>query len=333
MTRPTIAIVGLGQVGASIGLALRRANQEEFDLIGHDRNFGRAKDVRKQGAVSKLDWNLVKACEKADMVIIATPLEGVREALEMTANHLKEGCVVMDTANLKGPVMGWARAYLPDSVSFVGTNPIISSLAGQEAKAATPDLFQNALWCMFPASNATPEAVKMVSDMIHLLGARPYFLDPFEHDGLAAGTEHLPFVLSAALLRMTFGAAAWKELRRTAGAVYESSTLLPSTDASFYRDVLLHNRDNVLRWLGLYVEELRSFKELIASGDAEALAKAFDKAIDARILWLEQRKEGYPEAVGENLELPTIGSFLDNFMGFGALRRPKKEEGEKRSKS
>lgn len=325
MTRPTIAIVGLGLVGTSIGLALRQAKQDELDLIGHDKDFGRARDVRKLGAVNKLDWNLVGACEKADMVIIATPLEGVRETLEATANHLKEGCVVMDTASLKGSVMGWAEAYLPDSVSFIGTNPIIFP-DGRGAEAATPDLFREALWCTFPAANATPEAVKMVSDLIQLLGARTYFLDALEHDGLVAGMEHLPFVLSAALLRMTFGAATWRELRRVAGRAYESTTLLPSNDAGFYRDLVLHNRDNVLRWLGLYVDELLSFRELVAAGEAEALFGAFDKAIDARILWLEQRKEGYPEAVGEEVELPTMSSFLDNFLGFGALRRPKKEK-------
>lgn len=328
MTRPTITIVGLGLVGTSIGLALRQAKQDEFDLIGHDKDFGRARDVRKRGAVNKLDWNLVGACEKADMIIVATPLEGVRETLEVTAKHLKEGCVVMDTANLKGPVMGWAKTYLPDSVSFIGTNPIVSP-AGQGVEAATPDLFQNALWCMFPAANATPGAVKMVSDMIQLLGARPFFLDPFEHDGLVAGVEHLPLVLSAALLRITCGQVTWQELRRVAGVAYESATELPSTDAGFYRDILLHNRDNVLRWLDLYVEEMRFFKELIASSDAGVLARVFDKAIDARILWLAQRKEGYPEEVREDMELPTMGSFLSNFLGFGALRRAQREKGGK----
>lgn len=328
MTRPTITIVGLGLVGTSIGLALRREKQDEFDIIGHDKDFSQARGVRKRGAVNKLDWNLINACEKADMVIIATPLEGVRETLEVTADYLKERCVVIDTANLKKPVMGWAKAHLPDSVSFIGTDPIISP-DGQGAEAATPDLFQDALWCLCPATNAASEAVKLVSDMIHLLGAKPYFLDPFEHDGLVAGVEHLPLVLSAALLWMTFGATTWKELRKVTGAPYETATLLPSNDARFYRDIFLHNRENVLRWLDLYANELHSFKELIAAGDAEALTEAFDKAVDARILWLEQRKEGYPDIVTEKPEFPTMGGFLSSFLGVGALRRSKQDKRRK----
>ena len=327
MARPTITIVGLGLVGTSVGLALSRERQDEFDIIGHDKDFGRARQVRKQGAVNKLDWNLISACEKADMIIIATPLDGVRETLQLTGDYLSTGCVVIDTANLKGPVMGWAEEYLPDSVSFVGTNPIISPVA-QGVEAATPDLFQNALWCVFPAANATPEAVKLVADMIHLLGAKPYFLDPSEHDGLAAGIEHVPSVLSAALLRMTFGSDVWKEMRKLAGTSYETTTLLPTYEAGFYRDIFLHNRDNVLRWLDSYVEELRSLRELIAAGDAEELAEAFDKAVDARILWLEQRKEGYPDIVVEKPELPTMGGFVGNLLGLGAFRRPKR--GKKR---
>lgn len=323
MTRPTIAIIGLGLVGTSIGLALRREKPDEFDIIGHDRNFGRARSVRKRGAVNKLDWNLINACEKADMVIIATPLEGVRETLEVTAGYLKEGCVVIDTASLKGQVMDWAKAHLPDSLSFIGSDPIISP-DSQGVEAATPDLFQGALWCLCPATNATPEAVKLVSDMIYLLGAKPYFLDPWEHDGLMAGVGHLPLVLSAALLRMTFGAEIWRELRKVIGASYEAVTSLPSNDARFYRDIFIHNRDNVLRWLDLYVEELRSFKELIATGDAEALTEAFDKAVDAHILWREQRKDGYPDIATERPELPSMGGFLGGFLGLGALRRSRR---------
>ena len=332
MTRPTITIVGLGLVGTSIGLALRREKQDEFDIIGHDRNYGRARDVRKRGAVNKLDWNLISACEKADMVIIATPLEGVRETLELTADYLSEGCVVIDTANLKGPVMGWAEAHLPDSVSFIGTNPIIFA-DRQDVEAATPDLFQNALWCVFPAPNATPEAIKLVSDMIYLLGAKPYFLDPLEHDGLMAGVEHLPLVLSAALLRMTFGATTWQELRKVTGSAYESGTLLPSYDANYYRGIFLHNRDNVLRWLDLYVEELRSVRDIVSAGDGEALAEAFNEAVDARILWLEQRKEGYPDLTVEKPELPTMGGFLGGFLGLGAFKRsPEKKKRKGRSR-
>lgn len=329
MTRPTITIVGLGLVGTSIGLGLRREKEEEFDLIGHDRDFGKARDVRKRGAVNKLDWNLISACEKADMVVIATPLEGVRTTLELAAEYLKEGCVVIDTANLKGPVMSWAEEHLPDSVSFVGTDPIVAP-SGQGAEAADPDLFQDALWCMCPSPRAAPEAVKLVSDMIYLLGAKPYFLDPFEHDGLVGGVEHLPMVLSAALLRLTFGATTWQELRKVTGSPYESVTLLPSTDANFYRDILLHNRDNVLRWLDLYVEELHAIKGLVAASDPEALAEAFDQAVDARILWLEQRKEGYPDLAMEKTEIPTMGGFMGNLLGLGALRRSPEDRKKKK---
>jgi prephenate dehydrogenase len=320
MTRPTVTIVGLGLVGTSIGLALRREKQDEFDIIGHDKDFGRARGVRKRGAVNKLDWNLINACEKADLVIIAAPLDGVRETLEVAADYLKKGCVVMDTANLKGPVMEWAGAYLPDSVSFIGTDPIILP-EGHGVEAATPDLFQDALWCMCPATGATEEAVKLISDMICLLGAKPYFLGPFEHDGLIAGVGHLPLVLSAALLRVTYGATTWKELRKVTGAPYEATTLLPSNDKLFYRDIFLHNRDNVLRWLDLYVEEVHALKELVAAGDAEALSEAFDKAIDARILWLEQRKEGYPDMATDRPEFPSMSGFLSNLLGLGAFRR------------
>jgi len=332
MALPTITIVGLGLVGTSIGLALRQEKADEFDIIGHDRDFGQARAVRKLGAVNKLDWNLVNACEQADMVIVATPLTGVRETLQAIGPYLKAGSVVIDTANLKGPVMDWASQYLPESVSFVGTNPFISP-AGQGPDAASAELFRGALWCVAPGATAAEEAVKLVNDMIYLLGARPYFLDPCEHDGLVASVEHLPLLLSTALLRLTFSAPTWKELRKTTGAVFENSTALPTTDADTYRDIMVFNRDNVVRWLDLFLQEMQHLRELITGDDQEALREAFDKAVDARILWLEQRKEGYPDAVTEKAEMPTMGSFLGGFLGIGGLRRsPDEKEKPKKSR-
>ena len=116
-------IVGLGLVGSSIGLALKGTGAE-FEIVGHDKDGNAAKRAYKSGCVDRTEWNLINACDGADLIVISTPLAGVESTLAAIAQDLKAGAVVTDTARLKVPVLNWARESLPDTVHFVGGHPI-----------------------------------------------------------------------------------------------------------------------------------------------------------------------------------------------------------------
>ena len=89
--KPCITIVGTGLIGASLGMAILRARDKELDVLGHDIDFGQAGLARRMGAVTKVERNLISACAKADMLILAIPASGIRETLELVANDLKDG--------------------------------------------------------------------------------------------------------------------------------------------------------------------------------------------------------------------------------------------------
>ena len=114
--RIQVAIVGTGCIGTSIGLALSQSDQP-FYIVGHDKDLSHAKTARKLKAVDKTDWNLIGACEGADVIVLAIPMNGIEDTLRAVAPHLKEGCVVTDTATLKGQVVTWAEEILPETVS------------------------------------------------------------------------------------------------------------------------------------------------------------------------------------------------------------------------
>ena len=97
--KPNITIVGLGLIGTSMGLALRQAGVASA-VIGHDKDLAVANQARKREAVDKVDWNLISACEKADLVILAVPLDAIEPTLKAIGPYLRPGCVVIDTANL-----------------------------------------------------------------------------------------------------------------------------------------------------------------------------------------------------------------------------------------
>ncbi|RLC78939.1 MAG: prephenate dehydrogenase/arogenate dehydrogenase family protein, partial [Chloroflexi bacterium] len=182
MAKVNVTIVGLGFVGSSIGLAVK-ASKADVKVIGHDKEPTVARKALKKGAVDKADWNLISACEQADIIVIATPLMAVKETMEAIAPYIKPGCLVTDTATIKGPVISWADEILPDEVNFIGGNPIIENTTEiTGADAASAEVLKDALYCLIPSPKASGSSMELATAFVTSLGARPYFLDAAEHD-------------------------------------------------------------------------------------------------------------------------------------------------------
>jgi prephenate dehydrogenase len=325
-SKPRIAIVGLGLIGGSIGLALREAGVASI-VVGHDKEAGASNRAKKLGAVDKTEWNLIAACEESDLIILAVPAGEIKPTLEAIGPYLRPGCVVMDTASLKAPVLAAASQALPEHVHFVGGDPIIA--APQDGRrgvdAARADLFQKGLFCLIPSPAADPTAVKLVSDLVMILGARPVFFDPEEHDGLLAAVDHLPIVLSLALLESVIHQPTWRELRKVAGASFEVATQSASTEPPGFADICLTNRQNILRWIDAFQTSLASIRQNLEDGDAEALNERFELAAVERAKWLHDREQGQWEG-DKGVEMPEKPNVLaDAFLGGLWRKRPKKD--------
>jgi prephenate dehydrogenase len=322
ISKPRITIVGLGQVGVSLGLALRQSGAAS-SITGHDRERGAADQAKRQGAVDRVHWNLLAACEEADFVILALPLDAIEETLQAIAPELRAGCVVMDTASVKVPVLAWAEEILPQEVHFVGGNPIPGGVAvdGPAASAAGADLFRGGLFCIIPSPGTDAEAVKLVSDMVSILGAKPLFLDAVEHDGLMAAVDELPALLSLALMETMARQPAWRELRKVAGRRFEVGTRLGSGASAGEVEAYLVNRENLLRWIDAFSAGLGSLRQAIAEGDFESLAARAVEAHEARQEWLADWTDG-KWFEGPQIDMPERGSIIDSFFGTFWRRRP-----------
>ena len=125
----TITIIGLGLIGGSIGLALKRAGLEGTELIGYGRNLQRASKAIELRAVDRVGSDLISAVDKSDVVILAVPALAVEGILEQIGSHLPSGCIVTDTVSTKARVMEWAEEHLPPGVEFIGGHP----MAGKES--------------------------------------------------------------------------------------------------------------------------------------------------------------------------------------------------------
>lgn len=284
-----ITIVGLGAIGASMGLAIKE-KASDVRVVGHDKDLGIANLAKRKGAVDKAEWNLISACEDADLVILAIPSAEIPDTLQALADQLRQGCVLTDTADVKVPVMNWAREILPDAVEFVGGDPMVFP-EERGLEGARADLFAGAWYCLTPSEEAGERAVKLVADMVELLGARGYFVDPVEHDGLMAGAAHLPVVSGIGLANTLNEEIQRKEMKWLRKAALRSVPAPAYEEASSYASLCLSNRENILRWLDSYIGRLDDFRQALSKEDGEQLAEILERTLEARESWEEESPE------------------------------------------
>jgi len=313
----SVTIVGTGVIGASLGLALKQF-EDAPRVLGHDKELTNAQAAAKKGAVDKAEWNLVHACEPADLIILAIPLNGVRPTLEAIAPYLKEGVVISDTSRSKGPVLTWAEEHLPDHAHFIGGDPIVNP-TGNGPEYAGADLFQNRFYCLTPSPTAAEGAVQLLVDVINMIGARPFFLDAAEHDGLMTAVEHLPAALGVALLNTLSSQSSWREIRKMTGSLFEQASAGVVGETNALKDDFLSNRKNLGHWLDSYIQQLSQLRVLLADADSEeALAQMLDSALVERYNWqVDYKKEGFVDPELKPVDIKTPG-FMKRLVG---LRR------------
>lgn len=308
-----LTIIGLGQIGASMGLALG-GKKSSLQRVGHDKNPETARGAQKKGAVDKIMFNLPASVEEAKIVLLCLPVSEVIPTLEVIAQDLPEGAVVMDTALVKSETVHWVQARMPAGRFYVGLYPSIrmeylhSASAGLEAAQA--DLFKDSV-IMLDAPRGTDEAaINLASDFIHMLGAIPLFTSMDEADGLMASIHILPQLVSAALLRATVDQPGWRETLKMTGRPYALATagLIGEDEVKSLGQAVTQNRANVLRALDNMLASLEDMRASLSNGTANEIADQLDKDRRNRERWLEHRVQaGYENQGTEKVEAPSFG--------------------------
>ncbi len=315
-----VTIVGLGLIGTSAGLALRRFADRVY-VVGHDPNPGLAGAAKKAGAVDRTEWNLINAISGADRVLLALPPDQLRDALKVIAGELKPGCVVVDTADVKASVMAWAAELLPAGVHFVGGHPILV-LESLEPEAARADLFEQKLFCLTPDARTEATAVQLAADLVQALDAKPFFLDAAEHDGMMSAVVHLPQLLAGSLMDATSHSAGWKDMRKLAGSQFYTSTLITEGDGKSVAAGLAANREHVMIWLDEFMARLDEWRQLLADGKEEVIAKAIDDGLAVGQKWMSAYLRSNWDESQDAASMPTSGTMFRDLFGFGKWRTP-----------
>ncbi|MDH4269564.1 MAG: prephenate dehydrogenase/arogenate dehydrogenase family protein [Dehalococcoidia bacterium] len=283
-----VAIIGLGLIGGSIGLALRQGKKPAWEIVGHSRRRETVARALSLGAIQRGETNLKDAVKLAELVIIATPVLTVKEIFSRIAPYLPSGCIVTDTGSTKVHVMKWAEEMLPPTVHFIGGHP----MAGRETygiQAAEAELFRKCTYCLTPSEKASPESIDTVIGMTKKLGAIPLFIGAQEHDNLVAGISHLPMLLSAALVSLTTESPSWPKMSKLAASGYHDLTRLASGNPEVNSHICLSNQEAIIDWIDKFSRELGRYKQLVAEGD-KRLEQALTEASKAREEWLRQTR-------------------------------------------
>ena len=279
-----VAVIGLGLIGGSLGLALKAAGSE---VGGYARRPATAAAALARGVVDRCGSDMPSTIKGADIIVIATPVLTVKEVLIEIASHLPKSAIVTDVASTKSEVMKWAGEHLPAKACFIGGHP----MAGKEASgiaAADADLFRGCTYCLFPGGNVKPEQRRRMEDLVKTVGARPFYIDAQEHDELVAAVSHLPHLLSVALISATVNDPRWAAMSRLASSGYRDTTRLASGDPRMSRDICLTNRKPIVEAIDSYIDSLKELRRMVNSGD-EKIEEYFIKARKAREDWLRQR--------------------------------------------
>ena len=270
---PTVAVVGLGLMGASFALALKQGRTDTV-LVGSDPDPAVVHKALDRGVVATANTDL-SVVAMADVIVVAAPIGALRTVFAQLG-ALSHGVPLTDMASTKATVMEWAAA---EGLDLVGGHP----MCGKEASgidAADASMFQGAPWVL---TRDEPR----VTELVEAVGARPVVMDPVTHDRLVSGVSHAAFMLSVGYVLALSRRSDWPDASRLAAGGFRDMSRLSAGDPDMYAWVARTNRQHLLDMLDEISKELtRLYRHLDA--DDPRLIELFEEARQVRERWARQ---------------------------------------------
>ncbi|MFA5113171.1 MAG: prephenate dehydrogenase/arogenate dehydrogenase family protein [Candidatus Margulisiibacteriota bacterium] len=274
-----IAIIGLGLIGGSLGLALKKQlpPAAKLKVVGIPRRAETIDLAKQLGAIDEGTTDHVKGVADADLVFVCTPINLITAVIKDIAPALKKGAIVTDVGSSKQEIVAQAERLLPRGVFFVGGHP----MAGKETsklEAAEPDLFQGKSWLLTRTGRTSIRALEQVGQLLGQLGVKIVEMEPRKHDLAVAAVSHLPLVLAAALVNAVAAEPEQALMKQCAASGFRDTTRVASGDPILGVDMFTTNKKAVLKMIGGFKKALGQLERLIKAGQGEELKAELDKA-------------------------------------------------------
>lgn len=276
--KKTVAIVGLGLIGGSLGLALKRG-EHEIHITGFDRSYATADEAYRRGIIDTIAPSVKTACEKADFIIFATPVNTTVALMQEASEwDLKEDVIISDTGSTKSPIMNAAKCFADKGVTFIGGHPMAGSHKSG-VSAAKGHLFENAYYILTPVQQENSSKVEKLSALLAPTKGKVVVLDAVEHDRMTAIVSHFPHIIASSLVgRLADQEKQQPFVKKLAAGGFRDLTRIASADPTMWRDITIQNQGELLEQLDGWLNEMSLVRKMILENDPKQIYEFFEEA-------------------------------------------------------
>lgn len=285
-----LSIIGVGLIGGSLGFALKKSLKDEIYITGYGRNINNLKEAKQLGAIDNIALNLEEAAN-SDIIYISTPVLQMFNIIKEIIPFLKSETVITDAGSTKGEIFSEIKRILPKNIYYIAGHP----MTGREksgVKAASADLFKGKVYVIIKDEQTPKTAYDKLMEILEKTGAKFKYLPIETHDGAASVISHIPHIAAAGLVHLLAQSNDRDIAKNLIGGGFRDTTRIASSNADMWADILMSNRDFIVRDIDNYINILSKIKSAVTSKDREALHAFFDESKsfrDSLLLETEQK--------------------------------------------
>ena len=272
-----VAFIGMGLINSSLARDLK-IKKFYLSSSAYSRRLSTINKIKKLKLVDFASSNIEKTIKEADIIIVGIPVAAYQEVFKKICNNIKPGAIITDVGSVKKEVINSVKKYIPKNIDFVPGHPIAGTeKSGPESGFA--GLFKNG-WCILtPNKNTSKNSVKIIKYMWQLVGMKVDIMDPNYHDEVLAITSHIPHIIAYSIVGTiaNLQTTIKKEVIKYAASGFRDFTRIAASDPIMWRDIILYNRQSILKMLNLFKKDLSKLEHAIENNDDKFLLNLFTK--------------------------------------------------------
>ena len=272
-----VSFIGMGLINSSLARDLK-IKKFYLSSSAYSRRLSTINKIKKLKLVDFASSNIEKTIKEADIIIVGIPVAAYQEVFKKICNNIKPGAIITDVGSVKKEVINSVKKYLPKNIDFVPGHPIAGTEnSGPESGFA--GLFKNG-WCILtPNKNTSKSSVKIIKYMWQLVGMKVDIMDSNYHDEVLAITSHIPHIIAYSIVGTiaNLQTTIKKEVIKYAASGFRDFTRIAASDPIMWRDIILYNRQSILKMLNLFKKDLSKLEYAIENNDDKFLLNLFTK--------------------------------------------------------
>lgn len=278
ITFKTIGIYGVGLLGGSLGLAIKKV-LPGVTIIGIGRNESRLKQAKDCGAIDEWTTESSISPKPLDLLVLCTPVRILADNLKDSLPSLSDDALITDVGSTKAKVVTDCEKLVVKNQVFIGSHPMAGSHKSG-ITAADETLFEDRTCVITPSETSPQDAVQKIADFWQLIGMKIVYLSPEEHDALTAISSHLPHLTASALCQVARNTS--PKVKEVIGTGFCDTTRIASGDANIWVDICLENAQEIDLSITELINYLKELQSYIKHRQDDKIALYLEKAKDFR---------------------------------------------------